>query len=66
MQKLTPIANVGGIELYEHPKYGDECPLLFKIDGAFVLSDLFNEPNLDPAEVRQSYETAKKETDDNV
>ena len=60
-EKLKPIANIGGIDLYEHPKYGDECPLLFKIDGAFVESDLYNEPNLDPAEVRQSYETAKQE-----
>ena len=51
-EKLKPIANIGGIDLYEHPKYGDECPLLFKIDGAFVESDLYNEPNLDPVEVR--------------
>jgi hypothetical protein len=61
MRNLQPTAVIGGIALYEHPKYGDECPLLFKIDGAFVLSDLFNEPNLDPAEVRQSYEIAKEE-----
>ena len=61
MQKLKPIANIGGIDLYEHHKFGDECPLLFKIDGAFVESDLYNEPNLDPVEVRQSYETAKQE-----
>ena len=41
MIDLQPAAVIGGIALYEHPKYGDE--MLFKIDGAFVSSDLFNE-----------------------
>ena len=52
---------IGGIALYEHPKYGDECPLLFKIDGAFVSSDLFNEPDLTADDVRQAYDYAKEE-----
>ena len=61
MIDLQPAAVIGGIALYEHPKYGDECPLLFKIDGAFVSSDLFNEPDLTADDVRQAFDYAKEE-----
>ena len=43
---------IGGVALYEHDTYGDEAPMMMLIDGIFVSSGLYAEPNVDPREVR--------------
>ena len=46
------LSTISGVELYEHEEHGDEYPMLMKVDGIFVSTGLFAEPNIDPREVR--------------
>ncbi len=58
--KATKIATIAGINLYEHPTMGDEVPLMFKFGNGYVSSGFYNEPEIDPIEVREVYETIKE------
>lgn len=48
----TYLDTIGGVALYEHDTHGDEVPMMMLIDGIFVSSGLYAEPNVDPREVR--------------
>jgi len=50
----TYLDTIGGVALYEHDTYGDEAPMMMLIDGIFVSSGLYAEPNVDPREVREA------------
>ena len=59
--KPAKIGVVGGVTLYECPVHGDEVPMLFNIDGLYVSSSLYNEPDIDAEEVREIYDDKIKE-----
>ena len=62
MVKATKLATVDGIALYEHPIDGDEAPMMFKWGNGYVCTGLYNEPDVDPVEVREAYEALKAAT----
>ena len=55
----TLVATIKGIQCFEHETHGDEVPFLFKINGQFVSSDLYDW--MYPDEVVEAYNNAKKE-----
>ena len=46
----TYIDSVAGIAFYEHGKYGDECPMLFRHNGTFYYSYFYDMPSFYEAE----------------
>ncbi|MDB2638735.1 hypothetical protein N9Y91_06985 [Alphaproteobacteria bacterium] len=61
MNGPTKLGNVAGINLYECPVDGDEVPMMFKFGKGYVSTGLYNEPDIDPIEVRQAYDAIKAE-----
>ena len=55
----THVATIKGIKCYEHETHGDEVPFLFKINGKFVSSTLYDW--MYPDEVVDAYNYVKGE-----
>lgn len=51
----TKLATIAGIDLYEHCHHGDEAPMLMLVRGQFKMTGLYNEPDIDPTEVKTEW-----------
>ena len=49
-QGHTYLNTVAGVSFYEHREYGDECSMLFKHNGTFYYSGLYDMTSFSEAE----------------
>lgn len=45
-QRPTHLGTVNGVRYFEHPRYGDESPLLANLDGVWYITDFWEVPDL--------------------
>ena len=46
----TYIGTVAGLSFYEHGELGDESPMLLKLHGDFLVTDLYELPTIQEAQ----------------
>jgi hypothetical protein len=57
--KPAKLGVIAGISLYEDPIDGSDVPMMFKFGNGYVSTGLYDEPGIDPEEVKEAYDAIK-------